>query len=52
LELKLPPSDAYLKLKHTLEEINGIIIAASHNKTEKGKVSPLLDNVAFGSGYY
>ena len=26
LELKLPPSDAYLKLKHTLEEINTIIV--------------------------
>ncbi len=25
LELKLPPADAYLKIKHTLEEINGII---------------------------
>jgi U5 small nuclear ribonucleoprotein component len=26
LELKLPPADAYLKIKHTLEEINGIIM--------------------------
>lgn len=26
LELKLPPSDAYLKLKHTLEEVNGVIM--------------------------
>lgn len=25
LELKLPPDDAYLKIKYTLEEINGII---------------------------
>ena len=25
LELRLPPADAYLKIKHTLEEINGII---------------------------
>lgn len=29
LELKLPPADAYLKIKHTLEEINGIIIQAA-----------------------
>lgn len=25
IEMKLPPEDAYLKLKHTLEEINAII---------------------------
>jgi U5 small nuclear ribonucleoprotein component len=34
LELKLPPADAYLKLKHTLEEINGVILSASHGKTD------------------
>ena len=26
LELKLPPSDAYLTLKHTLEEVNVVIM--------------------------
>lgn len=26
LELKLPPADAYLKIKHTLEEVNSIIV--------------------------
>lgn len=25
LELKLPPSDAYYKIKHTLDDINGVI---------------------------
>jgi len=25
MELKLPPADAYLKIRHTLEEVNGII---------------------------
>ena len=31
LELKIPTTDAYLKLKHTIEEINSLIIdAASH----------------------
>lgn len=25
LELKLPPTDAYFKLKHTIEEVNTII---------------------------
>lgn len=44
--MKLPPSDAYLKIKHTLEEINGIIA------NENIKVSPHLGNVIFGSGFY
>ena len=29
LELRLPPADAYLKIKHTLEEINGIIASVN-----------------------
>ncbi len=54
LELKLPPSDAYLKIKHTLEEINGIIMQAAHHlpNPERFRVSPLLGNVAFASGKF
>ena len=54
LELKLPPADAYLKIKHTLEEINGLIFQhASHlpNK-ENMTVSPILGNVIFMSCQY
>jgi hypothetical protein len=29
LELKLPPTDAYFKLVHTIEEVNGLISAAA-----------------------
>lgn len=29
LELKLPPTDAYFKLVHTIEEINNLIAAAT-----------------------
>jgi U5 small nuclear ribonucleoprotein component len=37
LELKLPPTDAYLKIKHTLEEVNGLIMkAASHLPNPEG----------------
>lgn len=25
LELKLPPADAYFKLRHTIEEVNSVI---------------------------
>lgn len=37
LELRLPPSDAYLKIKHTLEEINGIISSTNLNIDDKEK---------------
>lgn len=55
LELKIPPKDAYIKLKHTLEEINAIIQSVSTELgVDKSKyiVSPLLNNVLFGSGEY
>jgi U5 small nuclear ribonucleoprotein component len=53
-ELKIPPADAYLKIKHTLEEINSIILSCTHHlqDPERFKVSPLLGNVVFASGKY
>ena len=47
-ELKLPPADAYLKIKHTIEEINGLIMtAASHLPNPEGfKVMELKLGVA------
>jgi 116 kDa U5 small nuclear ribonucleoprotein component len=49
LELKLPPADAYFKLRHTLDEINAIAAAASLGRQE-WRVSPELGNVCFASG--
>lgn len=46
VELKIPPNDAYFKIKHTLEEIN------QHINSEDHKVSPLLNNVLFASSKY
>jgi len=48
LELKLPPVDAYYKLRHTLEEVNTLLssIAPDANLI----VSPDLGNVCFASG--
>ncbi len=46
IELKIPPSDAYFKIKHTLEEIN------QHINSEELKISPLLGNVLFASTKY
>ena len=48
LELKLPPTDAYFKLRHTLDEINTIASAASLGRQDV-RVSPELGNVAFAS---
>lgn len=49
LELKLPPADAYFKLRHTLDEINAIAATASLGRQE-WRVSPELGNVCFASG--
>jgi U5 small nuclear ribonucleoprotein component len=38
LELKLPPTDAYFKIRHTIEEVNNVISAAAGN--EDMRVSP------------
>ena len=35
LELKLPPADAYFKLKHIIDEINSILRSASHTHTQR-----------------
>lgn len=44
LELKLPPEDAYFKLKHTIEEVNSILF-----KISDIRLSPEKGNVLFGS---
>ncbi|KAI9022598.1 elongation factor Tu GTP binding domain-containing 2 [Hyaloraphidium curvatum] len=45
LELKIPPTDAYFKIRHTIEEVNSIISSASGS--EDMRVSPELGNVCF-----
>ncbi|CAO3621653.1 unnamed protein product [Cunninghamella blakesleeana] len=47
LELKLPPSDAYFKIKHTIEEVNNIIRNIPGG--ENIRLSPELNNVCFAS---
>ncbi|XP_020895189.1 116 kDa U5 small nuclear ribonucleoprotein component [Exaiptasia diaphana] len=51
LELKLPPTDAYYKLKHIVDEVNSLlsIFAEDDNNLI---VSPLLGNVCFASSSY
>lgn len=38
IETKLPPADAYLKIRHTLEEINSIIASFGRDEVETLKV--------------
>ncbi|KAK8207586.1 hypothetical protein M8818_004239 [Zalaria obscura] len=47
LELKLPPADAYFKLKHVVEEVNTAIENTVPGRGEKWRVSPEKGNVAF-----
>lgn len=47
LELKLPPADAYFKLKHVVEEVNTVIENTIPGQGEKKRVSPEKGNVLF-----
>jgi U5 small nuclear ribonucleoprotein component len=49
--MKIPPEDAYLKIKHTLEEINGLFLKYSQQLGMENNyvLSPLSDNVLFAS---
>jgi len=49
LELKLPPEDAYIKLRHTIEEVNAVILDTPHEHLNPQKLSPELGNVVFAS---
>ncbi|OTB05110.1 hypothetical protein M426DRAFT_143596 [Hypoxylon sp. CI-4A] len=47
LELRLPPSDAYFKLKHVVEEVNTIIENTRPGSGETRRLSPEKGNVLF-----
>lgn len=49
LELKLPPTDAYFKIKHVVEQVNSIIEGVLGKKGESKRLSPEKGNVAFAS---
>lgn len=51
LELRLPPSDAYLKLKAVIEKVNFMVQTHSHGKPHT-QISPTLGNVVFASSRY
>lgn len=47
LELKLPPADAYFKLKHVVEQANTIIENTIPGRGESRRLSPEKGNVGF-----
>lgn len=51
LELKLPPQDAYYKLRHIVEEVNGLLSLYSEDETLQ-VLSPIQGNVCFASSQY
>jgi U5 small nuclear ribonucleoprotein component len=56
LELKLPPNDAYHKLRHTVEEVNAeletIYTALGTAQAQRAFMSPLKGNVLFASSQF
>ncbi|CEM07887.1 unnamed protein product [Vitrella brassicaformis CCMP3155] len=53
MELRLPPNDAYHKLRHTIEEVNSILESTCSMLGHPAiRVSPIKGTVAFASGYY
>ncbi|KAL3678399.1 hypothetical protein R1sor_021355 [Riccia sorocarpa] len=48
-ELKLPPTDAYHKLRHTLEDLNSLLSAYSTGDNGPPQFDPVLGNVCFAS---
>jgi len=51
LELKLPPQDAYYKLRHIVEELNALMSLYSDEENTQ-VLSPLLGNVCFASSQF
>jgi len=51
LELKLPPQDAYYKLRHIVEECNGLLALYSDSDAHP-QLSPTEGNVCFASSQY
>ncbi|KAI7728558.1 hypothetical protein M8C21_001076, partial [Ambrosia artemisiifolia] len=49
-ELKLPPKDAYHKLRHTIEVINNHITAVSSTAGDVQIIDPAAGNLCFASG--
>lgn len=47
LELKLPPTDAYFKIKHVIEEVNTVIEDTMPGQGDRRRLSPEKGNVAF-----
>lgn len=47
LELRLPPAEAYFKIRHAIDEVNHVI--ATHDRSPERKLGPERGNVIFAS---
>ncbi|KHJ90258.1 hypothetical protein OESDEN_09902 [Oesophagostomum dentatum] len=50
LELKMPPADAYYKLRLVIDQVNALL--QTFSEEDNTVLSPLLENVIFASGRY
>ena len=51
VELKLPPADAYYKIRHTIHEVNSLV-ASAYGPGGTERLDPVKGNVAFMSAKY
>ena len=51
-ELKVPPKDAYIKLRHIVDECNQLLDTLGGGSTYQKKFDPALGNVAFSCGLH
>lgn len=49
-ELKLPPTDAYMKLKNVIDQVNDILKSEAQVSPNQARLSPTKGNVCFASG--
>ncbi len=52
IELKLPPNDAYQKLRHTIDDFNTLLSVHAGGLDEDVFVSPTKNNVVFCSALF
>merc|ERR1712159_370245 len=52
VELKIPPADAYKKIRHVIEEVNNLIHMNTPDNMSEVTINPCKGNVCFSSACY
>jgi U5 small nuclear ribonucleoprotein component len=51
-QLKIPPMDAYHKIRYTIDEVNNVIINYKPKSAQEAYINPIKGNVCFSAAYY